>query len=144
MAWHHTACWQEHGRCSTCQTESVLQRLCIAADCAAAVNDVVTEPYWVGNEYSRKDLRHLCAPHALRELDDEANRDSLALAIFSLLTLVFLAITVAELAGPVARSGGDLLGTLLLTVLSGGLTLFLGLKSGQPPELRQRLSQASP
>jgi hypothetical protein len=73
MAWHHRACWRGHGRCSSCQAEAVLERVCAAAPCAEPLNEVVTKPTRIKTYGGGVDLQQLCAAHAAQSVDQQLN-----------------------------------------------------------------------
>lgn len=95
MAWHHRACWVEHGACSACgeaQREPVLpERLrCLEAECESPR----TTDVW--RLLVRDDLPALCDRHAAESMRELARQSIYALVVFGLFTLGGLAFVIAN------------------------------------------------
>jgi hypothetical protein len=141
MAWHHQACWFEHGRCSTCQAEHAAPRQCTAPDCMTPVNGVVTEPKKVNRDPNAQDLRLLCAPHAVQAIDQQVLRVRVSVALLLLLTAGSFVWALVMVAQDPGRADEDLLAVLLTCLLCGGGALVTAIQPGELGGLRKQLSQ---
>jgi hypothetical protein len=113
MAWHHRACWQEHGRCSACAQEDA-GRPCARQGCEQAVHGALTKPVEVKASMGLVDLRDLCRGHAV-----EVVKEQLSWALVATAGVVLL----VALAGPwiLAALGAPwILGTISLVVPTRG------------------------
>jgi hypothetical protein len=139
MAWHHRACWREHGRCSTCHAGGTPETQCAFRGCREPVSRVLRKGRRHRWTLAGSRLLHLCAQHAARDLDMQ-----LAYTRFGVVVSAGLAVgggvaAIAIALGPPTRSADVMVVAWLLVVC--GL-LMLGLLTGLRSEyasLREQL-----